>query len=262
MKYKYMIFGLIAIFTLLAVAYTCICGYYHFATKELLQAIEKEDTLKVEQLLNEGVDPNKLQVPPSKIWSFLEYSQDWPLSMACETGNLKTVELLISYGANVEPSVEAGFTPLEATLLYFQPEDPEIVTLLLKNGAKSEYSQNEKAVISAARMKPCVYDKTKANGTVFSTGYDEDTAKGITKIVDMLLAGKDTDAATGTALLTASIQNENLFLTSYLLEKGFDPTIPNSLGKTPLDYAEETQNVELIGMLTDFLEKTGDGSLS
>lgn len=77
--------------------YTCIRGYYHFATKELLQAIEKEDTLKVEQLLNEGVDPNMLQVPPGKIWCFLEYSQDWPLSMACKTGNLKTVELLISY---------------------------------------------------------------------------------------------------------------------------------------------------------------------
>lgn len=254
MKYKYMIFCLIALLASSAIVYTCICGYYHFATKELLQAIEKEDTLKVEQLLNEGVDPNMLQVPPGKIWCFLEYSQDWPLSMACKTGNLKTVELLISYGANVEPSVEAGFTPLQATLLYFQPEDPEIVALLLKNGAKTEYSQNEKVVISAVRMKPCVYDKTKANGTVFSTGYDEETAKGITKIVDMLLAGKDIDVATGTALLTASIQQENLFLTGYLLENGFDPSIPNSLGKTPLDYAEETQNVELLQILMDFLD--------
>lgn len=253
LKYKCMVFCLIGIFALLAIVCTCVCGYYHFVTKELLQAIENEDTLKVEQLLNEGVDPNMLRVPQWKIWSFLEYSQDWPLSMACKTGNLKMVELLISYGANVEPSVEAGFTPLQATLLYFQPEDPEIVALLLENGARTEYSQNEKAVVSAARMKPCVYDKTKANGTVFSTGYDEGTAKGITEIVDMLLAGKDTDAATGTALLIASIQQENLFLTSYLLERGFNPSTPNGLGKTPLDYAEETQNVELIQILMDFL---------
>lgn len=243
-------FWLITIFSLLALVYICICGYYHFATKELLQAIEEEDTIKVEQLLNEGVDPNRLQVPPSKIWSFFEYSQDWPLSIACKTGNLKTVELLINHGAIVEPSVEAGFTPLQATLLYFQPEDPEIVALLLKNGARTEYSKNEKIVISAAKMKPCVYDKTKANGTVFSTGYDEPTAIGITRIVDMLLDGKNVDDVTGIALLTASIQQENLFLTSYLLEKGCNPIASNSLGKTPLDYAEETKNAELIRILT------------
>lgn len=251
MKHKYMIICLISIVSLLTIVCICIFGHYHFAVKELLQAIEEEDTLKAEQLLNEGVDPDMLQVPPSKFWSFLEYSQDRPLSIACKTGNLKMVEILISHGANVESSVESGFTPLQATLLYFQPEDPEIVALLLENGARTEYSQNEKTVISAARMKPCVYDKTKANGTVFSTGYDETTAMGITKIVDMLLIGKDIDSETGTLLLTASIQQENLFLTNYLLEKGCDPFAPNSLGKTPLDYAEETKNAELIRILNN-----------
>ena len=246
---KYVKIWLVVIFLLLAIVYVGICGYYHFTTKELLQAIEAEDTLKVQELLDEGVDPNVLRVPPSKIWSFLEYSPDWPLSIACKTGNLKIVELLVNYGAIVEPSVEAGVTPLQATLFYFQPEDPEIVALLLKNGAKTEYPQNEKAVVSAAKMKPCVYDKTKANGTVFSTGYDEVTAMGITRIVDMLLEGTDIDTATGVALLTASIQQENVFLTSYLLEKGCNPTIADNCGKTPLDYAEETENVEIIRAL-------------
>ena len=228
---------------------TCACIYYHFATKDLLQAIENEDTLRVEQLLKEGADPNMLKVPPSKVWTFLEYSPDWPLSIACQTGNLKIVELLIEYGAIVEPSAEAGFTPLQATLFYFQPDDPEIVALLLENGAKTEYSQNEEAVIDAARMKPCVYDKTKANGTVFSSGYDEETAMGITEIVDMLLDGRDIDAKTGVELLTASIQQENLFLTKYLLEKGCDPNKTDSQGKSPLDYAMESNNADLVSLL-------------
>ncbi len=256
LRYKHMVLGFIIIFSLLVIVCICVCVHYRFSTKELLRAIEEEDILKVEQLLNEGVDPNMLLVPPSKIWVFLEYSQDWPLAVACKTGNLKIVELLIDFGAIVEPSVEAGFTPLQATLFYFQPEDPEIIALLLKNGARTEWSQNEKAVISAARMKPCVYDKTKANGTVFSTGYDEATARGITRIVDMLLDGKDIEVATGTALLIASIQQENLVLTNYLLEKGCDPSIANSLGKTPFDYAEETKNAELIRILMSSQIKT------
>jgi ankyrin repeat protein len=248
--WKYIKLLLIGMFSLLVIVQICICAYHYFATKDLLQAIENEDTIKVEQLLKEGADPNMLKVPPSKLWTFLEYSQDWPLSIACETGNLKIVELLIDHGAIVEPSAEEGlFTPLQATLFYFQPDDPEIVALLLENGAKTEYSQNEKAVISAARMKPCVYDKTKANGTVFSSGYDESTAMGITKIVDMLLGGKDIDVKTGVALLTASIKQENLFLTKYLLTKGCDPNETDSRGKSPLDYALESNNADLVSLL-------------
>ena len=246
---KYRIILLITVASILVIGLICVCAYHHFATKDLLRAIEAEDVLNVEQLLKEGADPNKLRVPPSKFWSFVEYSPDLPLSIACETGNLEIVELLISYGANAEPSDEAGFTPLEATLFYFQPDDPEIVALLLENGAKTEDLQNGKAVISAARMKPCVYDKTKANGTVFSSGYDESTAIGITKIVDMLLAENDIDSETGVNLLKASIQQENLYLTQYLLTKGCSPTTPDSSGKTPHDYAKEINNTDLLHIL-------------
>lgn len=229
-------------------------AYYHFSTKDLFLAIENEDTFRVEQLLKEGTDPNMRKVPASKLWTFLEYSPDCPLSIACKTGNYEIVELLVTHGAMVEPLTEAGFTPLQATLLYYQPDDLEIVSFLLINGAKTEWSQNEKAVVTAARMKPCVYDKTKANGTVFSSEYDESTAIGITKIVGMLMNVTDIDDETSTALLTASIQQENLFLTRYLLTKGCDPTKTDANGKKPLDYAAETMNTELIRILVEACE--------
>ena len=249
---KYRLLLLITVASILVIGLICVCAYHHFATKDLLQAIEAEDVLKVEQLLEEGADPNKLRVPPSKFWPFVEYSPDLPLSIACKTGNLEIVELLIAYGAEAEPSIKSGFTPLEATLFYFQPDDPEIVALLLENGAKTEDLQDGDAAISAARMKPCVYDKTKANGTVFSTGYDETTAIGITKIVDMLIDGEELDEETGVDLLKASIQKENLYLTQYLLTKGCDPTKPDFKGKTPLDYAEEINNADLLRILNDY----------
>jgi len=229
----------------------CICAYYYFSTKDLFDAIESEDVLKVAQLLENGANPNMADVPPSVLWTFLERSPNLPLSIACKTGNLEIVKLLVTYGATVETSTELGFTALQATLLYYQPDDVEIVAFLLKNGVKTEYDMSERAAITAARMFPCVYDKTKSNGTVFSSGYDEPTAMGITKIVEMLLDGKDVDGETGRALLVASIQRENLFLTRYLLSIGCDPSIPDSSGRKPIDYAEETQNDELISILRD-----------
>ena len=244
---------LIAIFVGLTL-HMLVCAYYYFSTKDLILAIENEDTFKVEQLLKEGTDPNMLKVPASKFWTFLEYSPDCPLSIACKTANFEIVEMLVTHGAKVEPPAEAGFTPLQATLLYYQPDDPEIVSFLLKNGAKTEWPQNEKAAVSAARMRPCVYDKTKANGTVFSSEYDESTAIGITKIVGMLCDLTDIDVETSTALLTASVQQENLFLTRYLLTKGCDPTKADANGKKPLDYAAETNNTELIRILIEAYE--------
>ena len=51
---------------------------------------------------------------------------------------------------------------------------------------------------TAAQMVPRVYDKTKANGTVFTGDYDEMTAKGITEIIDILLInGGSLDATDG-----------------------------------------------------------------
>ena len=225
----------------------------YYRTRELLQKIKNEDSYKVKELLDAGVNPNKTDVPPSKLWNFLETSPNRPLVVACRTGNVEIVKVLIEYGATAQPIEGTGWSPLRETLFYFQPDDVEIVKLLLQNGAGAEVESDENLVYVAAQMEPRVYDKTKANGTVFIGGYDEVTAKGITDIIDVLIQNGGnvnyTDGA-GKTVLMISVERENLYLTEYLVNMGCDISVTDNQGKTALDYARELGNEELIAILS------------
>ena len=213
----------------------------------LIQAIENEDQQKVEELLQGGADPNATTLPISRIWSLFEMSPQCPLSVACGIGNLEIVQLLLTHGATADGVEGTGFSPLEKTLFYFHPNDVKIVSLLLENGATVE----EDAVFQAAQMFPRVYDKTKENGTVFQDGYDEESAKGITEIVKMLLNGRSVNSTTssGTTLLMWSVKRENLYLTEYLVAAGSDLSVMDADGKTAYDYAVDRGFMELAEIL-------------
>jgi ankyrin repeat protein len=224
---------------------------YH-NTRKLLEAIKTEDVNKVKELLDEGIDPNETDVAPSKFWVFLETSPNRPLTIACDTGNLEIVELLIEYGATAEPIEGTGRSPLRQVLFYFQPDDVEIVKLLFENGASVEDGYSEDMVCFAALMEPRAFDKTKANGTVFEEGYDEMTAKGITEIIDILImngGSLDGTIRADKTVLIISVERENIYLTEYLLRAGCDTSIKDKHGKMALDYALESGNEELILML-------------
>ena len=236
----------------------CICVYifmglksYH-STRKLLRAIKNEDVYKVKELLDEGVDPNKTDVPPSIFWDFLETSPNRPLSIACDTGNIEIVELLIGYGATAEPIEGTGWSPLRQVLFYFQPDDVEIVKLLFENGASVEDGYWEDMVYFAAQMVPRAYDKTMANGTVFIGDYDEMTAKGITEIIDILImngGSLDGTNGAGKTALMVSVEPENLYLTEHLINIGCNTSVTDIYGKTALDYALELDNEALISIL-------------
>lgn len=234
----------------------CVLAYHHNnhrQTKQLLQAIKSEDIGKVKELLDRGVDPNKTDVEPILLWSLLETSPNRPLTIACGTGNAEIVKLLIDYGATAEANETTGYSPLRKTLFYFQKDDPEIIDILLQNGAQTnETDAGVEIVFIAAQMSPRVYDKEKANGTVFCSDYDETTAIGITKIVCMLLDERSVDITTnsGETLLMFSVQKENLYLSKYLISAGCDASKADINGNTALDYALKTGNEELIMLLT------------
>jgi ankyrin repeat protein len=224
---------------------------YH-NTRKLLEAIKSEDVNTVKELLDEGIDPNKTDVPPSKFWVLLETSPNRPLSIACDTGNLEIVKLLIEYGATAEPIEGTGWSPLRQVLFYFQPDDVEIVKLLFENGASVEDGYWEDIVCFAAQMEPRAFDKTKANGTVFIDGYDEMTAKGITEIIDILIMnGGSLDGTNGAGkpILIVSVEQENIYLTEYLLRAGCDASAKDAHGKTAYDYAVQSNNAEIIAIL-------------
>ena len=221
----------------------CTPNKYHNA-EILAKAIESENVDEVRNLLEKGIDPNVATLSDSWIWSFLEMSPRRPISVACRTGNLEIVELLIEYGATTE-TFEGEHGPLQETLFYYHPNDVEIVNLVL------EYGNTDELVFEAAKMVPSVFDKTKQNGTVFMGGYDEASAKGITEVVKLLLGDKDVNTAYdfGKTLLMVAVEKENIYLANYLLSAGADISIFDNKGKTALDYAIETENEDLIFLI-------------
>lgn len=222
-------------------------------TEKLIRAITNEDVAQVELLLTEGIDPNRTDVPAGwLLWTFLETSARRPLTIACGTGNLEIVKLLIDYGATAENVPGTGFSPLRQTLFYYHPDDVEMVNLLLENGAQPEDGYEEDIVFFATKMCPKVYDREMRNGTVFVDGYDETTAKGITEIVVTLLGDRPINSITyaaGKTLLMNAVQQENVYLTEYLLTAGADVSATDRQGKTAYDYAVATNNEEIISLL-------------
>ncbi|MBE6627500.1 MAG: hypothetical protein E7629_01090 [Ruminococcaceae bacterium] len=248
-KYGILLIGVVLVFALLARALNPI------SPDRLINAIEQEDVEEVRRLLEKGADPNEpggITNPFLRILS--ETSPDRPLSVACETGNLEVVKLLISYGATVEYQKGMGWSPLAATLREYQPDDIEMVKLLLENGA--DISQRETGwlpVYRASLMAPKKFDKATATGSVYSTGYDEETAKGITEIVKLLMGDfdiNDQDENPTTLLMNAALMG-NRELVEYLLSIGADPTLIDARNKTAYDYAVEHGHTEIAEMLSE-----------
>lgn len=254
MKMKKKLFlSLVALFIVFAVVTTLfLCTPYRKATY-LVKAIKSEDYNEIQKLLKSGVDPNITTT--SDVGEFLlnsvESTGERPLSVACEIGNLEIVKILIDYGATAEPYDKCGWSPLRQTLFYYQPDDVEIVKILLENGADSENVEDELPVFVAADMIPKVYDKSKTNGTVFSSDYDVDSAKGITEIVSILLGDKSVNIKTksGETLLIKAVKRENIYLVEYLISAGCDVEIKDVNGMTALDYAVANGNSDIMEIL-------------
>ena len=237
------------------------CATSYGKTQDLIDAIEAQDASKVTELLNEGLDPNALSGPSKNIFriinTFAEYSPQAPLAVACSTGNLEIVELLISYGATAEYQEGAGWSPLAETLFYYHPDDLTIVKLLLENGADIKQKEADwLPVFQASRMIPRVYDAQRTNGTVFLEGYDEETANGIVEIVKCLMGDFDINdqTTTKTTLLMNAASVGNYALVEYLLSIGADSTLTDYNGKTAFDHAQEKGYADVAELLESVAE--------
>ena len=135
MKRKAVFIGLI-LMLLVLIAIGALVVHFYYPSKyqnadKLISAIENEDVTQVKKLLDEGIDPNQTNMPPGN-YSFFEMSATRPLSVACRTGNLEIIELLLTHGATVEYQEHTGWSPLKEALFFTNPDDLKIVELLLE----------------------------------------------------------------------------------------------------------------------------------
>ena len=97
----------------------------------IFEAIELEDTVRVQQYLDSGADINNVRKDYYNA-PLIELKATTPLILAIAVGNIEIIELLLADGADVNAKAESDVTPL---LLSIFKKDKRITELLLAHGA-------------------------------------------------------------------------------------------------------------------------------
>ena len=250
MKRKAVFIGLI-LMLLVLIAIGALVVHFYYPSKyqnadKLISAIENEDVTQVKKLLDEGIDPNQTNMPPWN-YSFFEMSATRPLSVACRTGNLEIIELLLTHGATVEYQEHTGWSPLKEALFFTNPDDLKIVELLLEQGADPNLEEPDNPLVfDAASLYPQYFVKGE-----YTTGYDDAAAQEITQMVELLLGNKNIDmqAKSGDTLLMCAARRGNIHLVHYLIDHGCSISIKNNAGQTAYDIAVECNKTEIAALL-------------
>lgn len=166
--------------------------------QSLSDAIKKKDVATVEKLLQSGVDPENTRAPISN------------LNLAVESGDIRTVKLLLKYKANINISDYPGRSALTYAV---EKGKIDIALYLLKSGIKVDRSKQDYPLILN-----CVQ-------------------KGYTKIVKALLDKKISIETTGingfTPLISASY-NGKLDIVKILLQRGASVNVKSKSNSTAL----------------------------
>ena len=223
-------------------------------------AVEKGCLTIVEKLLKYGTDVN------------ISICSTSPLHVATKSKQGEVAELLVSYGADLNPRDEAGNTPIFYAAVN---RDLEMVKLLLSNKANVKDSpqvlntavqQNRRDIVEVllrhgadvnASTKYGVtalhYTVLDKNGTVSRSFLDKDPdTKG--EIVRLLLSGGanvNARAQNGIMTLHAAVRKGFLRVVDALLEYDADVNCAYENEKMPLYYSAEKGNKVISKMLLD-----------
>jgi ankyrin repeat protein len=196
----------------------------------------------IEKLLRAGADANSANP-----------GGETPLMTASRTGKVDAVQVLLDHGAVVNATEKLrGQTALMWAVL----EDHQaVVKLLLAHGAdinaRTEVSvpeglatipgPNQASGAGVARQRA----KPSATGEMTPLLYA--AREGNIAMARLLLEAKaniNQPSANGTTSVTIAVINNHIELAMYLLEKGADPNIADSYGRTPLIAAVEMRNLD------------------
>ncbi|KAK7426549.1 hypothetical protein QQZ08_007008 [Neonectria magnoliae] len=158
------------------------------------------------------------------------------LGIACSTGSINIVNVLLEKGANIAVASENGWTPLN---MASSNGHVEVVKLLLEKGANTAVADN--------------------NGW---TPLHAASIHGHVEVVKLLLKkGANTAVASenGWTPLNMASSNGHVEVVKLLLEKGADTAVADNNGWTPLNTASSNGHVEVVKLL---LKKGADTAVA
>ncbi len=192
-----------------------------------------------------------------------------PLYLASLYGNPETIQLLLANGAKIDAIDDDGNTPLHIAVLYRHPEN--LVEILKVNPDIHAINKEGYTPLHLAVRRP---DNERTIDHLLQSGADLNIAdhtgknallvsvdspqKGyikrlVSKGVD--INSQDNDGNTSLHYLFIKILGNKMYIpyckeiAAVLLEEGADPNIKNNEGKSPMDFAVESGEKELIDLL-------------
>jgi ankyrin repeat protein len=194
----------------------------------LLDAVNANDVARVKELLDSGAQPDLPGVARSLLVSAIHRIQDGRFVCATDI-----IRLLLDHGADPnKPDPRIGSYPLQDAL---EVGDMACAQLLREKGAKLEPNGGDSYKLMVSAVK----------GVVLT---------GNVKLVDLVIGwGVDPNASdpkTGFYSLSQAVWNDNLKVAQALIDRGVNPCLRESDGRTPLDIAKSFKvSLELIRFL-------------
>lgn len=264
-----------------------LCGYLlcdEICSKILISHIERNDVLGVEKVikLNRECVNSLPQVLPKGYYVITEQWIMYPLTYACEnaasTGNLEIVDMLISAGADVNSNVAEGLELTQVQLVYREKEKYwyELSTYLINHAAEISNFETAKAIIVGGEnpedyekvekaflnvVEKCEGDKADWDDLFcYCALYDR------CELMQYLINNHDADinafiykkpVLCEVVRMNRWDENEpntknNFATVQFLLDNGANIQMKSEEGKNVMDYALETQNEELVDLISAY----------
>lgn len=277
MKKKWIIIFSLLIFIIL---FLTINVTKYSSTKKLIKAIDNKDYETIESISKKrNFNINRR---PYFIKFFATATEQWnlpPLHYACVRDDLKAVEILIKYGANVNLTID-DYSPI---LYCVRGSDAsnydKIIDVLINNGANVSYkTKNNLSVLDFLLSGGSDYNETYVNSQfeVFKKIIEIDNTLAYKellrkesigsgnylhravyfnndKIVDYLINKlnfnvDEINLNNETSLMIAAKEN-NIETVKCLLNNNANVTLKNNDQKTALDFARDNGNFEIVELL-------------
>lgn len=193
-------------------------------TDATISACISDSTDVLQSFMDAGFDPN-LSVG----------HQGDPLIMCVGANKTLLVKWLLAHGA--DPNANTLSLTHSALDVAAMHATPEIAGMLLKHGAQLNGSHALKRAAHYGRLDMMAY--LLEHGAQIDDIPDSE-----------FISDGERQAGLGTALHEAVRANQ-MDAVRLLLEKGANPSVKNSLGKAPIDYALENNNRDMVGLFKE-----------
>lgn len=248
----------------------------HVQSAKLCSMINAGDTESAIEYIEKVADVNEYSAPLwiRRILNMVEDDIDLPLVVACEESNLRVVKALLEHGADPNHYLDGNWSPMEATFISNKPDRMAIAKLLLQYGADVDacgshmsglfhqllrYSYSSSATIEELKeQEECILfllsngaSPIEDNGTtIMHYVCRSNHVDFISTLADDYNELLDHRNHLNQTPLMWSITRKGEDAVAFLLEHDVDVEATDANGKSVLDYALESENQHIIGLIT------------